>query len=310
MISDRKAAFSNTIRMLSGLLTVGNLSLCVHAQDASLNFQAAQAAADKGDAKAQYELGMYYGEGKQVRKDLAEAVKYIRLSADQGYAEAEVILGSLYGRGRGVPLDLKMAVALYRKAADQGNAMAQFAMGNFCATGRGMTNDTQAAIAWWQKAAAQKYVEAETALGKLFLLPHPLPDGTNYLNFAEAHHWLHLAAAQGSAEAMNNLGVAFDNGYGVKTDFAEAAKWYRAAAEQGDDQAQANLGQLYFEGRGVPLDLVQAYKWFRLSGARGNFRAHQVLEDYQGHDLLTPEQLANAEALYRNFQPQPAKNQP
>ena len=87
------------------------------------------------------------------------------------------------------------------------------------------------------------------------------------------------------------------------------SKWYRAAADQGDDQAQANLAQLYFDGRGVPLDLVQAYKWFRLSDAQGNFRAAKGLEDYRKHDLLTPEQLANAEKLYRDFRPQPANVQ-
>ncbi|HIF93894.1 MAG TPA: sel1 repeat family protein [Myxococcales bacterium] len=46
------------------------------------------------------------------------------------------------------------------------------------------------------------------------------------------------AAEQGDADAQNNLGVMYANGYGVAENYAEAVKWYRKAAEQGDASAQ------------------------------------------------------------------------
>jgi hypothetical protein len=291
------------------LAAAGLVCLALHAQaqNTNLDFQATQTAADKGDAKSQYALAGFYAKGTGVVRDYAKAAEYLRKAADQGYAPAEVALGSLYGRGRGVPRNLVQAVQWYRKAGDQGDALAQYGMGGFYAEGRGVTNDMAQAIQWWQKAAAQGQMDAQAALGKLYLLPSA-EHGTNYLNYTEALRLLRLAADQGSAPAMNNLGVAFENGIGVKLDFTEAGRWYRAAAEQGDPAAQANLGQLYFDGRGMPYDLVQAYKWFKLSSNQGNNMGVMGLSHFQSHTLLKPDQLAAAEQMVQEFKPQGAKN--
>ena len=279
------------------------LALSVPAQDTNLDFQAAQAGTDKGDAKAQYDLARRYERGIGVRRNYFAAGQSARLSAKQGYAPGEVLLGSYYGRGIGFPRNIKMAVEWYRKAADQGDALAQFAMGGFYATGRGVTNDMTRAIEWWQKAAAQNQVEAEARLGELYLIP-ARPYGTNYLDYPMAIPLLHRAAAQGSAAAMNNLGTAYENGFGVEHDVKEAAKWYRAAAERGDAMGQASIGQLYFDGRGVPLDLVQAYEWFKLSASQGNFLGTEGFNHFQQKPLLTPMQTGEAEQLVADFRVQ------
>jgi tetratricopeptide (TPR) repeat protein len=41
-------------------------------------------------------------------------------------------------------------------------------------------------------------------------------------------------AKQGNAVAQFNLGLMYDDGYGVRQDYAEALRWYLKAAEQGD----------------------------------------------------------------------------
>ncbi|MGA2871784.1 MAG: tetratricopeptide repeat protein, partial [Verrucomicrobiota bacterium] len=226
---------------------------------------------------------------------------------EQGNPDAEITLGSLYGRGRGVPRSLAMAIQWYRKAAEQGNALAQFAMGNFYSSGRGVTNDMVQAIRWWQKAADQNQVEAQAALGELYLTPS-VEHGASYLNFPESLHWLRAAATDGSARAMNDLGVAYQSGLGVKLDLKEAAKWFRLAAERGDAQAQANLGQLYFDGSGVPLDLAQAYKWFKLSSNQNNNHGTIGFNNFQAHQLLKPQQLTEAEQMVFDFKPIPPTN--
>jgi len=179
-------------------------------------------------------------------------------------------------------------------------------MGGFYASGRGVTNDMKTAIQWWQKAAAQNQVDAQVALGQLFLIPEA-PYGTNFLNYAEALRWLHQAAAQGSAPAMNDLGAAYEAGLGLKFDFKEAARWYRAAAEQGDSLAQANLGHLYFDGRGVPFDLIQAYKWFKLSSNQGNNLGTIGLARFKIQPLLSRREMAEAEQMVLDFHSQPPK---
>src|SRR6266403_6113941 len=59
-------------------------------------------------------------------------------------------------------------------------------------------------------------------------------------------------AEQGDARAQYNLGVSYDQGWGVRQDAAEAVKWYRLSAGQGYSLAQQNLGDIYASGRGMP----------------------------------------------------------
>jgi len=62
--------------------------------------------AEKGDAQAQYSLGMMYSNGNQVKKDFKEAAKWWRKSAEQGHALSQSFLALSYFRGEGVPKDL------------------------------------------------------------------------------------------------------------------------------------------------------------------------------------------------------------
>ena len=52
---------------------------------------------------------------------------------------------------------------------------------------------------------------------------------------------LKTRAANGDAEAQNNLGNCYYNGEGVTKDYAEAVRWYRKAAEQGHANAKIVL---------------------------------------------------------------------
>ena len=66
------------------------------------------------------------------------------------------------------------------------------------------------------------------------------------------------AANNGHLDAMNNLGVIYDQGKLVEEDNTEAAHWYMKAADQGHNDALFNLGLLYQRGSGVDQDLVAA----------------------------------------------------
>lgn len=39
-------------------------------------------------------------------------------------------------------------------------------------------------------------------------------------------------AEQGNAEAQYNLGICYDNGYGIEKNIEEAVKWYRKAVSK------------------------------------------------------------------------------
>ena len=58
--------------------------------------------AERGNAEAQYELGLMYDTGDGVAEDNREAVKWYGLAAEQGDAEAQFELGWMYVNDEGV----------------------------------------------------------------------------------------------------------------------------------------------------------------------------------------------------------------
>ena len=59
------------------------------------------------------------------RKDDALAARLLRPLAEKGDSKAQNNLGMMYGLGEGVPQDYQEAAKWHRKAAEQGNASAQ-----------------------------------------------------------------------------------------------------------------------------------------------------------------------------------------
>lgn len=93
-------------------------------------------AAEQGDAKAQYKLGVLYKNGQGVPHDFSEAAKWFNKAAEQGYAKAQYNLAILYYNGRGVPKDVSEAKKWLRKAAEQGDVGAMEPLRNLEHKGR------------------------------------------------------------------------------------------------------------------------------------------------------------------------------
>ena len=107
----------------------GAFQRCMPAYNAGDNLKLAACArelADKGNAFAQFMLGLFYvnGEGG-LAPDPKQGAAWLRKSADQGYPAAEYNLGALYWHGKGVPRDLHLSNVWMQKAADSGDPDAQ-----------------------------------------------------------------------------------------------------------------------------------------------------------------------------------------
>lgn len=77
------------------------------------------------------------------------------------------------------------------------------------------------------------------------------------------------AAERGDAEAQYSMATALE----AQSKSAKAARWYRRAARQGHSVSMNNLGVCYNTGEGVKTDSQKAMKWFRRSGEKGNSSA-------------------------------------
>ena len=101
-----------------------------------------------------------YDNGEGVLKDEAEAVKWFRLAAEQGDAKAQFNLGLMYDNGEGVLKDEAEAVRWFRLAAEQGVATAQFNLGIRYGKGEGVLKDSVLAHMWFNIAGANGYARA------------------------------------------------------------------------------------------------------------------------------------------------------
>lgn len=113
----------------------------------------------------------------------------------------------------------------------------------------------------------------------------PLPDGPAgdaaraYAkgDFLTARNiWQKLAEAD-DAQAMNNLGVLYDQGQGVEPDTGRALHWFARSAKAGHPSGMSNYGRMLEQGRGMPANPAEAARWFDLAARQGQPEAQYNL---------------------------------
>ena len=117
-------------------------------------------------------------------------------------------------------------------------------------------------------------------------------------DYAQARQWFEKSAAAGGPAAMTNLGALYGNGWGVPKDLAQARQWYEKAAAVGESGAMNNLGWLYQNGSGVSKDLAQARQWYEKAAAAGNPGAMNNLGVLYGNGLGVARDYTQARQWY------------
>ena len=113
----------------------------------------------RGDAVAQYYLGLMFDAGEGVRADPVQARQWYQRAAQSGHSDAQFRLGRLYADGKGVPVNGNTASYWYLQAAGQGNLDAQYSLGAMFKQGKGVPVDlvTEKAL----RPELRPYVERE-----------------------------------------------------------------------------------------------------------------------------------------------------
>ena len=96
-------------------------------------------------------------------------------------------------------------------------------------------------------------------------------------HYASAYRSFKPLAENGIAEAQNNLGFLYQNGFGVKRNYNTAIKWYELAADQGLPEAQHNMGMLNYWGYGLSQSYSHARRWFTKSANQGLSVSHYMI---------------------------------
>ena len=111
-------------------------------------------AAEKGDTRAQLNLGLLYDQGQGVEQDHTLAAKWYTRAADNGDDVAQTNLAAMYFQGLGIEQDDEAAAGWYQKAARSGNAMAQYNLSVLYAEGIEVETDLVASYVWLEIATA------------------------------------------------------------------------------------------------------------------------------------------------------------
>ena len=75
------------------------------------------------------------------------------------------------------------------------------------------------------------------------------------------------------SDAMFNLAVIYDNGFGIAADKTRALHYYKAASDLSNIYAQYNLGWKYFNGESVYKDVGKAFSLYESASRYGHPQA-------------------------------------
>lgn len=252
------------------------------------SFALMRIAAERGNARAQFEMFSKYWDGRGVERDLGEALMWCRLSAERGYAPAEKEMALCYDDGIGVHKDPSAAVKWFERAAGHGDLEAMLDLSVRCCYGVGTKKNPGRAY-FLALSAVDAGLEEASAM-----VSHCFRNGIGVAKDAErADKWLFRAL---------DSGTEFPWKYGdqemAKAEFASRMRWagedpkrvmrvhwwasrflygegVLAALDKaialGDNEAKTCLGDIFENGLfGVKQDLNKAVEYYRASAASGD----------------------------------------
>ncbi|MGX1692248.1 tetratricopeptide repeat protein [Brevundimonas naejangsanensis] len=124
---------------------------------------------DPGNVDAQFLLGRAYQNGWGVPVDVDAARTHLTLAADSGDPRAQWNLGMLLLDG-GAPSELATAYRYVRQAAEQNFESGMISLAVMLAVGQGVTPDPAQARLWYARAAENGSAHALRALGMMILV--------------------------------------------------------------------------------------------------------------------------------------------
>ncbi|MFO1115230.1 MAG: hypothetical protein U1E28_06075 [Beijerinckiaceae bacterium] len=182
-------------------------SIAKKVDDSPAVMAAIEAAAARGDAAAQYELGARRADGNQIARDLKGAAEMFERSATKGFAPAQYRLGVMYERGLGVARDPALAKLWYQRAADRGNVRAMHNIAVILADGDGKP-DYSGAAKWFRRAAEHGVRDSQYNLAILYARGMGGPQ-----DLVQSYAWFAAAASQGDEDAAkkrDEIGAKLD----------------------------------------------------------------------------------------------------
>lgn len=184
--------------------------------------------AERGNATAQYNIGLFYDKGRGRPKSARQAAEWYNRAVKKGHISAQVNLGTLYIRGVGVDRNYARAKELFTLAANRGSLSAQNNLGLVYSRGWGVEKNYREAKRWFLKAAQFGHAKAQYQMGRLYFKGFGVTK-----SFGQSLVWHRRAANQGIPRSMGAIGAMYLAGWGVPRNNNLAYTWLTIAANKG-----------------------------------------------------------------------------
>ena len=240
----------------------------------------------KGDADAQYSVGLMYinGDGEANYKN---GLNWFTKAADKGHKAALNRLTAIYTIGEFVPKNLKKVFEVNLKAAKSGNTTSQSNVGYLYKTGTGTSINLKESFYWYSKAAEKGMASAQNALGYFYQNGEVKPKDVK-----KAFEWHLKAANQGYLGSIMRIANMYFEGVGVQKNEQKSFDWYLKAAEEDYGTALFMVGLFFENSIGVKKDLELALHYYSLAvcqgenlGIKERNRVKKELENKDGQKL-------------------------
>lgn len=189
--------------------------------------------AHKGDADAQYQLGICYRDGIQIASDALKAKQWFEKAVAQGEHNAEYALAEIKASEDDNEAKNKEVVALLEKAVAGGNVKAKVMLGKFLYTGKGVDEDYDRSVKLWEAAMSAGNLDAKYCLGDYYYTGRGL-----FNSGKDQEKALKLwgeASAAGNRNSSLRLAKLYSEGsglFGSDKDPAKARRYAELAEEQ------------------------------------------------------------------------------
>lgn len=100
------------------------------------------------------------------------------------------------------------------------------------------------------------------------------------------------------SDAMFNIALIYDNGFGIQTDKTRALYYYEAASKLSNKYALFNLGWMYYNGENVNKDVIKSFELYKLASDFGHPRAMYNIANMHYSGIGTVKDLKMAYKMF------------
>lgn len=233
-----------------------------------------QKAAEAGLTEADCWLADRYYYGGKISANYKLARLWVQRGSDQGDVSCQRRLADFKMRGVGGERDCAGGIRLLKELAEQSDLESENRLGHAYRVGECVKKDLATAKIWLEKAADSGYVDSLNELADMYFIGDGVPKNLQKwfeLNMNGACQDKANDAARASCQY--NVGLAYDQGWGVKEDLNQARIWYAKAATAGNPHACNNLSLIYLNGKGCTVNKDLAMSLLKLGVKNGCWMA-------------------------------------